>query len=99
MPRVNKIPSYCRHKATGQAYVTIDGREQYLGKYGSPESQEKHARVVAERVQHQEDVPVSMVTLTVGQGFSLQVFTRGSAKWPNTYSSKVPWLYLIATLR
>ena len=26
-----KVPSYCRHKASGQAYVTIDGREQVRG--------------------------------------------------------------------
>ena len=38
-----------RHKASGQGYVTIDGREQYLGKYGSAESKEKYARLIAER--------------------------------------------------
>jgi hypothetical protein len=34
MPRT---PKYCHHKASGQAYVTINGRERCLGKHGSPE--------------------------------------------------------------
>jgi hypothetical protein len=32
------IPSYRLHKATGQAVVTIAGRDHYLGSHGSPES-------------------------------------------------------------
>ncbi len=39
---LRRIPRYCRHKGTGQAYVTIDGRERYLGPYGSPESREEY---------------------------------------------------------
>ena len=59
MPRrPRQVPSYCLHKATGQAYVTIDGREQYLGPYGSPQSKEKYARVLAERMA-EPDLPPS----------------------------------------
>ena len=58
MPRPKKVPSYCLHKATGQAYVTVDGRERYLGKHGSPESQEKYARVIAERFSNPSSEPV-----------------------------------------
>lgn len=47
--RRRKVPSYCHHKASGQAYVTIDGREHYLGKYGTPASKENYARLIAER--------------------------------------------------
>lgn len=47
-PRPSKIPSYCRHRASGQAYVTIGGREHYLGVYGSPESHQKYSRLIAE---------------------------------------------------
>ena len=33
MPRLkNKPPSYCLHKASGQAVVWLDGRSHYLGK-------------------------------------------------------------------
>ncbi|HEY1603517.1 MAG TPA: tyrosine-type recombinase/integrase [Pirellulales bacterium] len=43
-----KIPAYRRHKAVGQAYVNINGRQVYLGKYDSPESHERYRRIVAE---------------------------------------------------
>ncbi len=41
-------PSYRLHKPSGQAVVTIDGRDHYLGKLDSPESREKYHRLVAE---------------------------------------------------
>src|SRR5262249_43554372 len=43
-----RTPSYCRHKATGQAVVRIDGKDRYLGKYGTPESQTEYDRLIAE---------------------------------------------------
>ena len=33
-----KPPSYLLHKATGQARVRIDGRDHYLGEFGSDQS-------------------------------------------------------------
>jgi hypothetical protein len=33
-----RIPSYRLHKPTGQAVVTLSGKDQYLGRHGSPES-------------------------------------------------------------
>jgi integrase len=47
--RPRKVPSYCHHKATGQAVVQIDGKDYYLGKYGSSESFEKYQRTLAEK--------------------------------------------------
>ena len=32
-----RTPSYRLLKSSGQAVVTIDGRDHYLGKHGSPE--------------------------------------------------------------
>ena len=43
-----KVPSYCRHKARGLAYVTIFGKEKYLGKYGSEGSIKRYERAIAE---------------------------------------------------
>jgi hypothetical protein len=49
MPRLtHKIPSYRLHKASGQAVVTLNGRDHYLGPHGSPESQEAYRRVLQE---------------------------------------------------
>jgi len=49
MPQLkNTPPGYLHHKASGQAYVWLNGREHYLGKYGSPESRAAYQRVVGE---------------------------------------------------
>src|SRR5882724_8483725 len=48
MPRANRPPAYRLHKARNCAVVTIDGKNHYLGPYGSPESHEKYARLIAE---------------------------------------------------
>jgi hypothetical protein len=43
MPRLTtRVPSYRRHKATGQAVVTLDGKSHYLGRYGSRVSQVRY---------------------------------------------------------
>lgn len=49
MPRPKSVPSYCLHKPSGRARVILDGRQVYLGAYGSPESREAYARLIAER--------------------------------------------------
>ena len=43
-----RTPSYRRHKPTGQAVVTIDGRDFYLGKHGSLASRAEYDRLIAE---------------------------------------------------
>ena len=48
MPKQIRRPAYQLHKATGQAKVRIDGRDFYLGLYGSPESRERYDELVAE---------------------------------------------------
>jgi hypothetical protein len=46
--RTLRTPSYCLHKASGQAVVRIDGTDHYLGKYGTPESRAEYDRLIAE---------------------------------------------------
>lgn len=48
MPRTHRPPSYRHFKPRDLAVVTLDGRDHYLGRYGSPESHEKYARLIAE---------------------------------------------------
>lgn len=51
MPRLTrKLPSYRLHRASGQAIVTIAGRDLYLGRYNSPESRDAYDRAIAEWV-------------------------------------------------
>jgi integrase len=41
------VPGYSKHSASGQAVVYIDRRPVYLGKYGTPESRQRYADVIA----------------------------------------------------
>lgn len=48
MPRTPKAPSYRRHKASGQAVVSLGGVDFYLGPYGTKISRDEYDRVVGE---------------------------------------------------
>ena len=49
MPKLkNKVPSYRLHKATGQAVVTLSGRDIYLGAHNSVESREAYQAALNE---------------------------------------------------
>ena len=43
-----KVPDYCLHKKTGQAYVRLNSRMIYLGCYDDPVSKTKYDRLIAE---------------------------------------------------
>ncbi len=56
MPRlVNRPPKYRLHKASGQAIVTTESRDHYLGPFGSPESHEAYQCLVAQWTARQKD--------------------------------------------
>lgn len=61
MPK--KKPAYLLHRPTGRARVRIDGRDLYLGEYGSPASRERYDELVAEWFARQGDL----------QGYTLDV--------------------------
>ena len=49
MPRlVDALPKYRKHKASGQAVVTLNGRDHYLGPHGSSASKAFYDRLIAE---------------------------------------------------
>jgi hypothetical protein len=49
MPRLTtSVPKYSHHKASGQAVVTLDGKDFYLGVFNSPESKTHYDRLVGE---------------------------------------------------
>ena len=43
-----RVPKYALHKASGQARVRIDGKDHYLGEYGSPESHKRYSEILGE---------------------------------------------------
>ncbi|MEO0531478.1 MAG: site-specific integrase [Planctomycetota bacterium] len=49
MPRLkNALPSYRKHRASGQAVVTLSGVDHYLGRHGTKASRTLYDRLVAE---------------------------------------------------
>jgi integrase len=68
MPR--KPPSYRLHKPSGQAVVTLDGWDHYLGRHGTPESHADYDRLVAEWLANGRRLPgpeVASAGLTVNE--------------------------------
>ncbi len=50
MPKISDsaVPSYRKHKASGQAVVTLNGHDEYLGPYGTKASRRLYDRLIAE---------------------------------------------------
>ena len=49
MPKnTHKVPSYRCNKTSGRVVVTIDGKDHWLGKYGTPDSRSRYNRMIAE---------------------------------------------------
>src|SRR5262245_61077686 len=49
MPRlVNRLPKYRKHRASGQAIVTLSGQDFYLGPYGTKASKKEYDRLCGE---------------------------------------------------
>ena len=46
--RTLRTPKYRHHKPSGQAVVTLNGRDFYLGRHGTEESQAEYRRLIAE---------------------------------------------------
>jgi hypothetical protein len=49
-------PHYRLHRPTGQAVVTIDGCDYYLGRYGCPDSDSKYERLIKAWRKRQEAI-------------------------------------------
>lgn len=65
--RRKRVPSYRLHKASGQGVVTLDGKDFYLGEYGSPESEERYRRLLAEYLATGRAAPEPSRGLTIAE--------------------------------
>lgn len=69
----HEIPSYRLHKPKGLAVVRLNGRDIYLGKYGTPESRTAYERVIAEWLANGKQLaprtvePVTASSVTVNE--------------------------------
>jgi hypothetical protein len=50
MPRTAGVatPKYRKHRATGQAIVTVSGKDHYLGPHGTKDSRREYDRLIGE---------------------------------------------------
>ena len=69
MPKLTRtLPSYRRHKPSGQAIVTLDGKDIYLGHHGTPASRAEYDRLIGEWLTHgrrRPSAPNRLPALTV----------------------------------
>jgi len=68
MPRlINHLPKYCRHRASGQAYVNLEGRDIYLGKWNSKESKSEFDRLISEWMVAGRRLPVDPQSVNIAE--------------------------------
>ena len=60
-----RIPKYRNRKSDGRAVVTLDGREIYLGKYGTDESRRKYEQLIAEWLANDRRLPARQRSATI----------------------------------
>lgn len=46
----HKLPCYGRHESSDQAVVNIQGRDIYLGRYGTPESKQRYNEIISQLI-------------------------------------------------
>ena len=65
----DRLPSYRHHKPSGQAVVTLNGRDFYLGEFDSPSSREGYDRLICEWLSHGRQLPnvVACGNLTIAE--------------------------------
>ena len=79
MTRQRHIPKYGHHKATGRARVTLNGREIYLGKWGTPESRQRYERVIAEWLANGRTLSAAPTTCVSVAELALAYWTHAQA--------------------
>lgn len=68
MPRlVHRNPTYRKHRASGQAIVTIGGRDHYLGPFGTKASRDEYDRIIAEWLANGRQVTTPTADLSIAE--------------------------------
>ena len=69
MPRLSdSVPKYRKHRASGQAVVTLSGRDYYLGPHGTKASRREYDRLIGEWLAcGRQSLHVSASNLTVAE--------------------------------
>ena len=69
MPKLsNSVPKYRKHRASGQAVVTLNGRDLYLGPHGTKASRVEYDRLTSEWLANGRNLPTGQANdLTVAE--------------------------------
>lgn len=62
-----RVPSYRRHKPTGQAVVTLNGRDIYLGAWNTKQSRAEYDRLIGEWLAAGRCLPKPETDLTIAE--------------------------------
>ena len=97
-----RVPSYRLHKATGQAVVTINGKDLYLGKWDTAPSRSEYDRIIGEflakgrRLQSDAELTVVEV-LNDYRKFAASYYRKGG-QLTSEYPAIMDALKLVRTL-
>jgi hypothetical protein len=86
--RTVRTPSYRLHKPTGRAVVTLNGRDYYLGEYGTPESQSEYDRLVAEWLTNGRTISRRGSGSASGFDISVNELFEAFVEWAESYYRK-----------
>lgn len=95
-----KLPSYRLHKASGQAKVTLAGKDFYLGPFGSSESKQRYATLIAEFEASNRSTVFKAAELTMSQvclaylEFALPYYGAESSEYDNLKRATTPVAHL-----
>ena len=98
MARARRIPAYVRHKASGQARVRINGKDHYLGPYGSPESKLKYDDLISTLVIAGEPTATTKLSTLLAAWWA-ECKRRYSKHGKGRYGNAVCWRPVIRLLR
>lgn len=57
MPQIRRVPRYRKHEPSGQAVVTLNGKDFCLGPHGTRASKDEYDRRMAERLAARRCLP------------------------------------------
>ena len=95
-----RSPSYRLHKATGQAVVTLNGRDLYLGKHGTPASRIACDRLIAEwltkgrqlpRAMRSDDLTINELVLAYWRHVQAYYVKNGEPTWEQDCVRSAQW--------
>lgn len=89
MPRLlDGVPRYRKHRASGQAIVTLSGKDFYLGPHGTKVSHQEYDRVVAEWLARGRTLPASDPSASETRPMTLVEVTAAYKRFARDYYRK-----------